>query len=157
MYQLEEFKNDYYNYATIDEMKQKYNISQTTYFTILKRANLQRRTTKLNRILGSLINNKEVLPIEKSINKPMLLDKPKSSNNIVSFGNVDKLYNNNEVKAVYHKPVKENNIEIIKKDLNNNEKIDELDKLLDSANNTINNVNSKKIKKMSKNKHNVKN
>jgi len=140
-------------------MKKEYNISQTTYFTILKRANLQRRTTKLNRILGSLTNNKEVLPIEKPINKPK--DKPKSSNNIGSFGNVEKLYNN-EVKAVYHKPIQESNIEIIKKptikiDRNNNEKIDELDKLLDSANNTINNVNSKKIKKMSKNKDNVKN
>jgi len=67
----QEFKNDYYNNLSIDEMKLKYGIGNTTYFSLLKKLNIKRRpSSKISRILGDNYNN-----FEKS--KP--LQKPKSN------------------------------------------------------------------------------
>jgi hypothetical protein len=66
----QEFKNDYYNNLTIDEMKGKYGIGNTTYFALLKKLNIKRRpSSKISRILGDSYNN-----IEKS--KPLPKPKP---------------------------------------------------------------------------------
>ena len=49
----QEFKNDYYNNLSIDEMKLKYGIGNTTYFALLKKLNIKRRpSSKISRILG---------------------------------------------------------------------------------------------------------
>ncbi len=67
----QEFKNDYYNNLSIDEMKVKYGIGNTTYFALLKKLNIKRRpSSKISRILGDSYNN-----IEKS--KPLQKPKPK--------------------------------------------------------------------------------
>ena len=67
----QEFKNDYYNNLSIDEMKVKYGIGNTTYFALLKKLNIKRRpSSKISRILGDSYNN-----IEKS--KPLPKPKPK--------------------------------------------------------------------------------
>ena len=58
----QEFKNDYYNNLSIDEMKLKYGIGNTTYFALLKKLNIKRRpSSKISRILGDSYNT-----IEKS-------------------------------------------------------------------------------------------
>ena len=50
---IDEFKQDYFNNMTIDELKAKYQIGQTTYFTLLKRLNIKRRpTSKIAKIMG---------------------------------------------------------------------------------------------------------
>ena len=50
---IEEFKEDYFNNMSIDELKAKYQIGQTTYFTLLKKLNIKRRpTSKIAKILG---------------------------------------------------------------------------------------------------------
>lgn len=50
---IEEFKKDYFNNMTIDELKAKYQIGQTTYFTLLKKLDIKRRpTSKIAKILG---------------------------------------------------------------------------------------------------------
>ena len=50
---IEEFKQDYFNNMSIDELKAKYQIGQTTYFTLLKKLNIKRRhTSKIAKILG---------------------------------------------------------------------------------------------------------
>jgi len=69
----QEFKNDYYNNLSIDEMKVKYGIGNTTYFALLKKLNIKRRpSSKISRILGDSYNN-----IEKS--KPLQKPKPKTN------------------------------------------------------------------------------
>ena len=78
----QEFKNDYYNNLTIDEMKAKYGIGNTTYFALLKKLNIKRRpSSKISRILGNSYNN-----IEKSKTlqkqKPTYLPKKIELNNI---------------------------------------------------------------------------
>lgn len=78
----QEFKNDYYNNLTIDEMKAKYGIGNTTYFALLKKLNIKRRpSSKISRILGDSYNN-----IEKSKTlqkqKPNYLPKKIEPNNI---------------------------------------------------------------------------
>lgn len=53
-----EFIDDYYNNLSIDEIKAKYNIGNTTYFALLKRLNIKRRaSSKISRILGGSHNN----------------------------------------------------------------------------------------------------
>ena len=50
---IEEFKQDYFNNMSIDDLKAKYQIGQTTYFTLLKKLNIKRRpTSKIAKILG---------------------------------------------------------------------------------------------------------
>lgn len=50
---IDEFKEDYFNNMSIDELKAKYQIGQTTYFTLLKKLNIKRRpTSKIAKILG---------------------------------------------------------------------------------------------------------
>jgi len=156
MFNTEDFKNDYYNYLSIDEMKLKYGISNSTYFTILKKLGLKRPiASKINKLIHMNINKDK--PIESKIEK--FLDKPIESktkttnnNNITSFGNVEVLCNKeDDIKPVYHKQIAESNIEVIKKptikiDRRNKEKNDILDELLNSANDTINKANKKKNK-----------
>ena len=162
MFNTEDFKNDYYNYLSIDEMKLKYGICNTTYFTILKKLGIKRPiATKINKLMHMNINKDKQIEskIERVLDKPIeskierTLDKPKTpNNNITSFGNVDVLCNKEKnIKQVYHKQITESNVEVIKKptiriDRRNKEKNDLLDDLLDSANNTIDKVNKKKNK-----------
>lgn len=50
---VDEFKQDYFNNMSIDELKAKYQIGQTTYFTLLKKLNIKRRpSSKIAKILG---------------------------------------------------------------------------------------------------------
>jgi len=50
---VEEFKQDYFNNMSIDDLKAKYQIGQTTYFTLLKKLNIKRRpSSKIAKILG---------------------------------------------------------------------------------------------------------
>ena len=155
MFNTEDFKNDYYNYLSIDEMKLKYGISNSTYFTILKKLGLKRPiASKINKLIHMNINKDKPIEskIEKFLDKP-IESKPKTTNNnITSFGNVEILCNKEDnIKPVYHKQITESNIEVIKKptikiDRHNKEKNDILDELLNSANDTINKANKKKNK-----------
>ena len=79
----QEFKNDYYNNLTIDEMKGKYGIGNTTYFALLKKLNIKRRpSSKISRILGDSYNN-----IEKS--KPLPKPKPNYIPQKIEHNNTD--------------------------------------------------------------------
>lgn len=50
---VDEFKQDYFNNMSIDDIKAKYDIGQTTYFTLLKKLGIKRRTSsKIAKILG---------------------------------------------------------------------------------------------------------
>ncbi len=160
MFNTEDFKNDYYNYLSIDEMKLKYGICNTTYFTILKKLGIKRPiATKINKLMHINKDKQIESKIENVLDKPKeskierTLDKPKTTNNnITSFGNVEILCNKEDnIKPVYHKQITESNIEVIKKptikiDRHNKEKNDILDDLLNSVNDTINNANKKKKK-----------
>ena len=72
----QEFKNDYYNNLSIDEMKVKYGIGNTTYFALLKKLNIKRRpSSKISRILGGDFKNDYIpnkishIPIEEVYKK----------------------------------------------------------------------------------------
>jgi len=154
MFNTEDFKNDYYNYLSIDEMKLKYGISNSTYFTILKKLGLKRPiASKINKLIHMNINKDKPIEskIEKFLDKPIESKTKTTNNNITSFGNVESLCKQEDIKPVYHKPIVESNIEVIKKptikiDRRNKEKNDILDELLNSVNDTINNANKKKKK-----------
>jgi len=50
---VDEFKQDYFNNMSIDDIKAKYDIGQTTYFTLLKKLGIKRRpSSKIAKILG---------------------------------------------------------------------------------------------------------
>ena len=50
---VDEFKQDYLNNMSIDDIKAKYDIGQTTYFTLLKKLGIKRRpSSKIAKILG---------------------------------------------------------------------------------------------------------
>jgi hypothetical protein len=75
-----DFKTDYNNLMKMEDILIKYNISRTSYFTILKQLNLKRIiSTKTSRLLGySITNNKPKEPIEiKKIDeiKPIITKK----------------------------------------------------------------------------------
>ena len=136
-------------------MKLKYGISNSTYFTILKKLGLKRPiASKINKLIHMNINKDKPIEskIEKFLDKPIESKTKTTNNNITSFGNVEVLCNKeDDIKPVYHKQIAESNIEVIKKptikiDRRNKEKNDILDELLNSANDTINKANKKKNK-----------
>ena len=67
---IEEFKQDYFNNMSIDDLKAKYQIGQTTYFTLLKKLNIKRRpTSKIAKILGEDYKPDKPDYLPKKINK----------------------------------------------------------------------------------------
>ena len=87
-----EFINDYYNNLSIDEMKAKYNIGNTSYFSLLKKLNIKRRTSsKISRILGGSYDN--------NIEKPKPRANPKTSH----IPNDDKKIDETDDKLIYSK------------------------------------------------------
>ena len=147
----EEFKNDYYNNLSIDEMKLKYGIGNTTYFALLKKLNIKRRpSSKISRILGDSYNN-----IEKS--KPLQKPKPNYIPKKIE-PKVDIL----DEELIYEKQFVPRNTEIVVdktkpkqvvkkqfKEVDNNE----LDEILKRADKTFTKIQNKKQSKIAENKN----
>jgi hypothetical protein len=75
-----DFKTDFYNLMSIDNIKLKYNISTSTYTRIVKKFKLKRiYATKTSRLFGQSINEKkdniENIKVEDNI-KPIITKKP---------------------------------------------------------------------------------
>jgi hypothetical protein len=142
-----EFKNDYYNNFSIDEMKLKYGIGNTTYFSLLKKLNIKRRpSSKISRILGDSYNT-----IQKSLQKPIYIPKktepkPDILDNELIY---EKQYvpRNTEivVDKTKPKPVAKKQI----KEVDSNE----LDEILNRADKTFKKIQNKKQSKIAENKN----
>ena len=149
----QEFKNDYYNNLSIDEMKVKYQIGNTTYFALLKKLNIKRRpSSKISRILGDSYNN-----IEKS--KP--LQKPKPKPNYIPK-KIEPKTDVLDEELIYEKQFVPRNTEIVVdktkpkqvvkkqfKEVDNNE----LDEILKRADKTFTKIQNKKQSKIAENKN----
>tara|TARA_B110001450_G_scaffold231892_1_gene234088 strand:+ start:186 stop:638 length:453 start_codon:yes stop_codon:yes gene_type:complete len=147
----QEFKNDYYNNLTIDEMKGKYGIGNTTYFALLKKLNIKRRpSSKISRILGDSYNNIEKSKtlqkqkptyIPKKIEpKPDILDDELIYEKQYVPRNTEIEVNKTKPKPVAKKQIKE---------VDSNE----LDAILNRADKTFTKIQNKKQSKIAENKN----
>ena len=147
----QEFKNDYYNNLSIDEMKLKYGIGNTTYFALLKKLNIKRRpSSKISRILGDSYNNIEKY---KPLPKPKPNYIPKKIEPKVDILDEELIYEkqfvprNTEIVVDKTKPK-----QVVKKqfkEVDNNE----LDEILKRADKTFTKIQNKKQSKIAENKN----
>jgi len=149
----QEFKNDYYNNLSIDEMKVKYGIGNTTYFALLKKLNIKRRpSSKISRILGDSYNNIEKSkPLQKPKPKPNYI--PKKIEPKADILDQELIYEKQfvprnteiEVNKTNQKPVVKKQF----KEVDNNE----LDAILNRADKTFTKIQNKRQSKIAENKN----
>jgi len=146
---VEEFKQDYFNNMSIDDLKAKYQIGQTTYFTLLKKLNIKRRpSSKIAKILGEDF-------------KPDYIPKKIEANNINETDEDRLIYNRQFVPrgtkldiektttAIKPKPKPVVKKEPVLKEVDNNE----LDEILNRADKTFTKIQNKKQGKIAENKN----
>lgn len=134
---VEEFKQDYFNNMSIDDLKAKYQIGQTTYFTLLKKLNIKRRpSSKIAKILGENFKPdyipKKIEPNPDILDKELIYDKQYVPRNTEIVVNKTKP----KVKPVVKK-------EAVLKEVDENE----LNAILDKAENNITRIQKKKQEK----------
>ena len=109
MNNINDLKSDYYNNLRVEEITNKYNISNTTYYNLIKKLGLKReRTSKLKRCFNIILNDnkpKEDIKEEEIIN---LLDKrkikqklPKDLNEKLNVVKKNEDYDNTMKNALY--------------------------------------------------------
>lgn len=109
MNNINDLKSDYYNNLRVEEITNKYNISNTTYYNLIKKLGLKReRTSKLKRCFNIVLNDnkpKEDIKEEEIIN---LLDKrkikqklPKDLNEKLNVVKKNEEYDNTMKNALY--------------------------------------------------------
>ena len=146
---VEEFKQDYFNNMSIDDLKAKYQIGQTTYFTLLKKLNIKRRpSSKIAKILGEDF-------------KPDYIPKKIEANNINETDEDRLIYNRQFVPrgtkldiektttTTKPKPKAVAKKEPVLKEVDNNE----LNEILNRADKTIAKIQNKKQSKIAENKN----
>ena len=146
---VEEFKQDYFNNMSIDDLKAKYQIGQTTYFTLLKKLNIKRRpSSKIAKILGEDF-------------KPDYIPKKIEANNINETDEDRLIYNRQFVPrgtkldiektttTTKPKPKAVAKKEPVLKEVDNNE----LNEILNRADKTIAKIQNKKQGKIAENKN----
>jgi hypothetical protein len=146
---VEEFKQDYFNNMSIDDLKAKYQIGQTTYFTLLKKLNIKRRpSSKIAKILGEDF-------------KPDYIPKKIEANNINETDEDRLIYNRQFVPrgtkldiektttTTKPKPKAVAKKEPVLKEVDNNE----LDEILNRADKTFTKIQNKKQSKIAENKN----
>jgi len=134
---VEEFKQDYFNNMSIDDLKAKYQIGQTTYFTLLRKLNIKRRpSSKIAKILGENFKPdyipKKIEPNPDILDKELIYDKQYVPRNTEIVVNKTKP----KVKPVVKK-------EPVLKEVDENE----LNAILDKAENNITRIQKKKQEK----------
>ena len=127
---IDEFKQDYFNNMSIDEIKAKYQLGQTTYFTLLKKLGIKRRpSSKIAKILGDDFKPDYIpkkishIPIEEVYKKidetddKLIYEKQFVPRNTKI--NVEKKVETTKIKPKIKKVVKEQIEEINQDDTNN--------------------------------------
>jgi hypothetical protein len=145
---IDDFKQDYFNNMSIDDLKMKYQIGQTTYFTLLKKLNIKRRpTSKIAKILGNDY-------------KPDYLPKKIENNNIDETDEkliYDKQYvpRNTKIDVEKQKPVIKTKPKPVAKKEQVFKEVDEneLNAILEKADKTITKIQNKKQGKITENKN----
>lgn len=134
---VEEFKQDYFNNMSIDDLKAKYQIGQTTYFTLLRKLNIKRRpSSKIAKILGE--NFKPDYIPKKIEPNPDILDQELIYDKQYVPRNTEIVVNKTKPKP---KPVVKK--EPVLKEVDENE----LNAILDKAENNITRIQKKKQEK----------
>ena len=143
---IDEFKQDYFNNMSIDEIKAKYQLGQTTYFTLLKKLGIKRRpSSKIAKILGDDF-------------KPDYIPKKISH---IPIEEVYKKIDETDDKLIYEKQFVPRNTKInvekkakiIDKQLLKEVDVNELDEILNKADKTFTKIQNKKQSKIAENKN----
>jgi len=144
---VEEFKQDYFNNMSIDDLKAKYQIGQTTYFTLLKRLGIKRRpSSKIAKILGDDFKPDYLPKKIENYNIDETDDKLLYSKQYVPKGtklNIEKKATESTTKPKVAKK------EPVLKEVDNNE----LDEILNRADKTFTKIQNKKQGKNAENKN----
>jgi hypothetical protein len=148
---IDEFKEDYFNNMSIDELKAKYQIGQTTYFTLLKKLNIKRRpTSKIAKILGEDFKPDKPDYLPKKIEPNNIYETDEKllySKQYVPRGTKLDIEKTSTTTKPKPKPVAKK--EPVFKEVDENE----LNAILDKADNNITRIQKKKQSKIAENKN----